>query len=264
MARTNFRGLSSALHAVGTVATGAAIALVGQIFNIQEHWPAAVLLWALAALAGWTLLRDQAQQTLALVLVPAWIFCGLGFRAQGYIGDDAYMGRMCFTWAVLYVTFFLGSRRKAVQGILFAASTIAGLYGIVLMLGGWLSWSNQQSFIPFGTLVWVWIAIAALPLIIAAFHGHKGLIPIAAAIGFAIALPWCYRTWTESYNYPGGLRTTYVRSDPNLASPRAGGCVCSLSLRVGSAAGLARAGEPRHCRLRCCSGLVLLQRHLQR
>ena len=96
LARTSFRGLSTALHAVGTIATGAAIALVGQIFNIQEHWPAAVLLWALAALAGWVLLRDQAQQTLALLLVPAWIFCELGFRIDGHIGDGVYMGRLCF------------------------------------------------------------------------------------------------------------------------------------------------------------------------
>ena len=51
-ARKDFRGLSTALHAVGTISTGAAIALVGQIFNIQEHWPAAILLWAVAALAG--------------------------------------------------------------------------------------------------------------------------------------------------------------------------------------------------------------------
>src|ERR1019366_5560315 len=52
-ARERFHGLSTALHAVGTLSTGAAIFLVGQIFNIQEHWPAAVLLWAVAALAGW-------------------------------------------------------------------------------------------------------------------------------------------------------------------------------------------------------------------
>jgi uncharacterized membrane protein len=77
-----FHGLSTALHAVGTVATGAAIALVGQIFNIQEHWPAAILLWALAALAGWALLHDQAQQILALLLAPAWIFCELAFRIE--------------------------------------------------------------------------------------------------------------------------------------------------------------------------------------
>jgi hypothetical protein len=45
--------------------------------------------------------------------------------------------------------------------------------------------------------VWAWTAIAAVPLVIAAFHGHKGLIPIAAAIACSIALPWCYGPYTE-------------------------------------------------------------------
>ncbi len=81
IARQKYHALSTALHAVGTISTGAAIALVGQIFNIQEHWPAAILLWAIAALAGWMLLRDQAQQTLTLLLVPAWLICEWSYRA---------------------------------------------------------------------------------------------------------------------------------------------------------------------------------------
>lgn len=216
LARPSFHGLSTALHAVGTVATGAAIALVGQIFNIQEHWPAAVLLWALAALAGWMLLRDQAQEILALLLVPAWIFCELGFRMSGHIGEGIYLGRLYFMWAILYVTFFVGSRRKAVQGILFAVGVVGSVVGVVEMLSAWASWSSDQTFIPFGTRVWAWIAIAAIPLIIAAFHGHKGLAPIAASIAFCLALPWCYRTWTETFSYSGAIRATYVRTDPNL------------------------------------------------
>ena len=56
-----FAGFATAMHAVGTVSAGAAIALVGQIFNMQEHWPAAVMLWAMCAAAGWVLLRDQFQ-----------------------------------------------------------------------------------------------------------------------------------------------------------------------------------------------------------
>jgi len=216
LARENFRSLSSALHAVGTVATGAAIALVGQIFNIQEHWPAAVLLWALAALAGWMLLRDQPQQILALLLVPAWIFCELGYRMQGYIGAEPYMGRLYFTWAIFYITFFIASRRKAVQGILFTAGAIGAVIGVGLMLTSWESLSSEQSFIPFGTRVWAWVAIAAIPLVIAAFHGHKGLIPIALAIGFAIALPWCYSTSTETFEYGNGVKGTSTFTSPNL------------------------------------------------
>ena len=216
LARPKFHSLSTALHAVGTVSAGAAIALVGQIFNMQEHWPAAVLLWALCALAGWALLHDQAQQTLALLLVPAWIVCELDFRMSGHIGEGIYLGRVVFAWAILYITFFMGSCRRAVQGILFAVSVIGAVVSIYGMLSAWESGNSSQTFIPFAARVWAWIAIAAIPLIIAAFHGHKGLVPIAAALAFVIALPWCYHTITESYTAPNGITSTWVRTDPNL------------------------------------------------
>jgi uncharacterized membrane protein len=215
--RKDFLGLSTTLHAVGTLSTGAAIALVGQIFNIQEHWPAAVLMWALAALIGWMLLRDQAQQTLTLLLVPAWMISEIAFRANWRIGLDIYVGRFLFVWAILYLTFFLSSRKKILQGILFAAAAIAAVVGTVSMLNGWQSWSAQQSFIPFSIRVWAWIALAALPLVIAAFHGHRGLVPVALAVAYSVALPWCYRSWTESYNYINGTHI-YTRTEPNLAA----------------------------------------------
>ncbi len=218
LSRTSFEGFSVALHAVGTISTGAAIALVGQIFNIQDHWPAAVLLWVLAAFAGWALLRDQAQQTLALLLLPAWIFSELAFRIDGHIGDSVYAGRLLFVWSILYLTFFAGSRRKAVQGILLAVSAAAAIGGITAMLAGWVSFSSNQTYIPFGTRFWAWIAIAAVPLLIAAFHGHKGLVPITAAIAFVIALPWCYSTWTEIFRQFNGVNGVLTGTRPNLAA----------------------------------------------
>ena len=217
-AREKFRWLSTTLHALGTMAAGAAIALVGQIFNIQEHWPAAVPLWAVAALAGWALLRDQAQETMSLLLVPAWMVSELAFYTDGHIGDDVYGGRFLFVWAVLYLTFFAGSRRRVVQGILFAAAAIAAVGGIFMMLEGWRSYSATQTFIPFGMRVWSWLAIAAVPLVIAAFKGHKGLLPIAAAVGFAEALPWCLHVKTSYYTYANGYRGSYSTSEPNLAA----------------------------------------------
>jgi hypothetical protein len=217
-ARSSYLGLSITLHAVGTLSTGAAIALVGQIFNIQEHWPAAVLMWAFAALVGWMLLRDQAQQVLTLLLIPAWMFCELEFRCDWRIGGDIYLGRFLFVWAVLYLTFFLNSRKKIVQGILFAAGAIAAIVGTILMFDAWQSTSADQSLVPFSVRVWAWIALAALPLIIAAFHGHKGLIPVALAVVYALALPWCYRSWTESYNSLNGGVDSYTRTEPNLAA----------------------------------------------
>jgi hypothetical protein len=78
--------------------------------------------------------------------------------------------------------------------------------------------SADQSLIPFSVRVWAWIALAALPLAIAAFHGHKGLMPIALAVAYSIVLPWCYRSWTESYNWGNGATHTYTRIEPNLAA----------------------------------------------
>ena len=217
LARDKYTGLSTALHAVGTLAAGAAIALTGQIFNIQEHWPAAILLWALAALAGWALLGDQAQQTLALLLVPAWMFSEFSYYADGHIGEDVYIGRMLFTWSILFMTFFLGSRRRAVRGILFAGAAVASITSVVFLLENW-SPAGGQTFLPFSLRVWAWIVIAALPLLVAAFHGHRGLVPIAAAIAFTLALPWCYRIETSSYTLGNGQTYTSSYSAPNLAS----------------------------------------------
>ncbi len=216
--RDRYHGLSTALHAVGTISTGAAIALVGQIFNIEEHWPAAILLWTIDSLAGWILLRDEAQQTLTLLLFPAWLFCEFEYSTEQHIGQAVYLGRFLFVWAILYLTFFHGSRRKIAQGILFAAATIAAVSGTFLMLLGWHSWSATQTFIPFSTRFWGWTAIAALPLVIAAFKGHRGLIPPAAAIFMAVVLPWTQRVWVESYNYGQGMHGSYTRNEPNLAA----------------------------------------------
>jgi hypothetical protein len=215
--RKVYCGLSTALHAVGTVSTGAAIALVGQIFNIQEHWPAAVLLWAIAALAGWILLKDQAQETLTFLLFPAWMLSEWAIHAQGYIGNEVYAGRFLVVWATLYLTFFLSSRHKAVQGILFAVAVAAALIGIVFLLGGWRSWSASQAFLPPGTRFWGWTSIAALPLFFSLFRPRKSLVPVAVALAITIAMPWCMRTWIATYGW-GAHTTTIPRVGPNLAA----------------------------------------------
>jgi uncharacterized membrane protein len=197
-ARGRFKGLSTALHAVGTLATGAAIALVGQIFNIEEHWPAAILMWALAALFGWMLLHDEAQQTLTLLLFPAWMLSEFTYYADGHIGEEVYIGRFLVVWAVLYLTFFIGSQRKVLPWILYASSAIYGLVGVVLLLEGWRTW-GEKTYLPLGLRTWGWIATAAVPLLFAAFKFSKSVIPVAVAIAFSIALPWCSRlSWQNN------------------------------------------------------------------
>ena len=207
IARPRYHALSTVLHAVGTVATGAAIALVGQIFNIQEHWPAAILLWAIAALAGWILLRDEAQQTLTLLLLPAWLISEWSYAAEHHIGVDVYVGRFLVIWSALYLTFFLGSPRKIARGILIACAAIASVVGIAALLDSWRSWSAMQTYLPFHTRFWGWVAIAALPILFSLFRLGRSFIPVLVAVVFAIALPWCTHTWTEHSMYGSYTRT---------------------------------------------------------
>src|ERR1019366_3532462 len=73
VAAGHFEALSVALHTIGTVALGAGIALAGQIFNLSEHWPAAVLLWAAGAALAWALLKHWTQAALMAILFPYWL-----------------------------------------------------------------------------------------------------------------------------------------------------------------------------------------------
>lgn len=65
--------LATALHAIGTLALGASIFLTGQIFHLDERWPAGFMLWALGAVIAWLLLRDLPQCGLSALLVPLWL-----------------------------------------------------------------------------------------------------------------------------------------------------------------------------------------------
>jgi uncharacterized membrane protein len=68
-----FPKLSVAMHGLGTLALGAGIFLAGQIFNLEEHWPGGIMLWAAGAWTGYALLRDWVQGTLAALLTPLWL-----------------------------------------------------------------------------------------------------------------------------------------------------------------------------------------------
>ncbi|MCC6391971.1 MAG: DUF2157 domain-containing protein [Bryobacterales bacterium] len=89
-ASERFGGLATTLHAVGTIACGGGIAMAGQIFHIEEHWPSGILLWAVAAWAGVWLLRDWPQVGLAALLTPAWIVSE--WQVRGLFVDEEMVG----------------------------------------------------------------------------------------------------------------------------------------------------------------------------
>jgi hypothetical protein len=52
-----------------------------------------------------------------------------------------------------------------------------------------------------------------LPLLFAVFKFRKSVVPVLAAIGFSLALPWCVRGWTEQW-----VNGHFNRTEPNLAA----------------------------------------------
>ena len=196
--RGRFTGFATAMHAIGTVSAGAAIALVGQIFNMQEHWPAAVMLWALCAAAGWLLLRDQFQQTLTLLLVPAWIVSEWTERTDGYSSASIFLCRMGLVIGTVYLTAFFRSRKRAVFGILFAVGAVLLPICVgVLAETGWRSWGFGQQWgsvpQPYRLAAY---GIMAASVIAGGAWERWSIPPALVAVGLAFALPWAQKTVT--------------------------------------------------------------------
>jgi uncharacterized membrane protein len=175
------------------VSCGAAIALVGQIFNMQEHWPAAVMLWAICAAAGWWLLGDEFQQTATLLLVPAWLVCEWGDRASVYDGPNVYLGRMIAVIAAVYLTAFLHSRRRVMFGMLFAVGGVALIVTTVILSQGWVwnGYRHEWGAVPVSLQIWSY-AILLLTLAFAWRLDTRSVLPAVAVGATSFALPWLH------------------------------------------------------------------------
>ncbi len=196
--RERFSGFAAAMHALGTVSAGAAIALVGQIFNMQEHWPAAVMLWALCAGAGWLLLRDQFQQTLTLLLVPAWIMAEFSSRIQSCRYSNVYLARLGLVISCAMLTAFLHSRKRVVFGILFGCGVLIMVICVGVLAESWAFGGYQRDW---GLLSLHWRVIAlvlvAVTTTAAWWSERQSVVPVLTAAGPAWALPWAQTTIME-------------------------------------------------------------------
>jgi uncharacterized membrane protein len=217
VAQERFAGFATTMHALGTIATGAAIALVGQIFNMQEHWPAAVMLWALSALAGWWLLGDQFQQTLALLLLPAWLISEWIYRASVYDGSNVYLTRMIAVLAAVYLTAFLHSRRRVVFGILFGVAGVTLIGCIRTLADGWGYYNYNHFGHRWGFLSMPLCVTAVAILLLSLGYGwyvsKQSLVPAGVVALTAFVLPWAQSIVSETFN-----GNTWRHSEANLAA----------------------------------------------
>jgi uncharacterized membrane protein len=184
-AAPRFPALATTLFAIGTVTAGAGIFTTAQIFSLEEHWPNGILLWAIAALGGWLLLRDWAQSAMLAILVPAWLASEWSVRTNYYrISDQIFLtGMVCI--AIAYFTVDRdhhdNGARKALVWI--GGITILPMIAILVLSSDTIFNRNNLAQLSAGTESLGWIVALGLPLVVAFYtRGRRWWLNGVAAI----------------------------------------------------------------------------------
>ena len=171
-----FPALATTLHAIGTAGLGAAIAISGQVFNMDEHWPAAIFLWAVGAWVGYGALRDLPQLAMAAVLTPAWVISEVEFR---HAIPDLSPWSAAFV-AMLALTYLSANRRDETVPWRYALAAI----GAVALVPAWI----LTAVISRGSFD-AWLLLLPLPLAFA-LRGRDSW-PMLAAGGMIVLQVLC-------------------------------------------------------------------------
>ncbi len=221
---TAFPALAVALHAVGSVALGGGIFLVGQIFHLQTHWPAGLLLWAIGAGLGWLLLRQWPQLVLLALLAPAWLVSEWLWqclrRPIDQLGNSWAIGAVPAAGVLLLCLVYLGAPR---------GRTTDGARRVLLWLGGLglipaaLSWTAlgasravlpeqlglAEGHLPAGLAILGWSTAIGGPLLLAWWLRRRGFWPLAVAAGWILASSMAIdnpiSAWSYVWRAIGGL-----------------------------------------------------------
>jgi uncharacterized membrane protein len=193
-AADRFPALASVLHAVGTVSLGAGIFLAGQIFNMDEHWPSGVMLWAAGAALAWALLRDAPQLALVATLVPAWLVSEWIERIRWTQFDSGSRVAACGVFSLALAYFAAPDRERPaggrrallwLGGLALLPAAEALVYGSDSRMGSLVS---GRPSLPIGVLTVGWTLAVALPMAVAiVLRGRSAWIQ-AVAILWAVVL----------------------------------------------------------------------------
>jgi hypothetical protein len=163
-----FSALATALHAVGTVVLGAGIFLAAQIFNLQEHWPGGILLWAVGAVFAWWMLRDWVQGAFVAILVPAWLASEWVDATERFWGPEHILGRALLLLAISYLTGVYGTQRDPLRRALAWIGGLALFPSAVLAVDmDWSVWTSMRPPIPVYLTVLGWLLGIGGPLLVA-------------------------------------------------------------------------------------------------
>jgi uncharacterized membrane protein len=167
LAGERFPALATTLHAVGTICLGAGIFLAGQIFNLQEHWPGGVMLWAVGAWVAWALLRDWPQAALVALLTPLWVSSEWLEATRGWIGREKIISEGLLLLATTYLTALLPQKETSVRKALMWIGGLALIPFVMAVIVSGTLGGGQQLSLPGSYQVSGWIVALALPLALA-------------------------------------------------------------------------------------------------
>jgi len=158
--------LATTFHAVGTISLGAGIFLAGQIFNLQEHWPGGLLLWAMGAWLGLALLRDWPQAALVALLTPAWLAGEWIEATRRLIGFEKPMTEGLLLLSITYLTARTPDNESSIRKSLTWIGAL-GLFPLAAWVGIEPTSSYQTTSMP--TPYWTlgWLIALCMPLIVA-------------------------------------------------------------------------------------------------
>jgi uncharacterized membrane protein len=181
-----FRALSSVLHAVGTIALGAGIFLAGQIFNLEEHWPGGVMLWALGACLGWLILREWPQAALAALLVPFWLAGEWNVATESFRDSDIVLAEGLLLLAITYSTAESGPPSTPIRRTFkwIGAVALLPLGCILPSLANRTYWGGFETLlIPTSVAVVGWLMALLIPTALAyLLKGRSAWMNLAAGL----------------------------------------------------------------------------------
>jgi uncharacterized membrane protein len=162
-----FSAMATVLHGLGTAALGAGIFLCGQIFNLQEHWPGGLMMWAAGAWVGWWLRRDWVQATFAALLTPAWLTGEWAVATEGYYVQGARIAAEGgLLLAITYLTARVADQRDLVRRALVAIGGVA-LIPNVLSVVFIYEWGFNTRSLPVSLQIVGWAVALGAPLLLA-------------------------------------------------------------------------------------------------
>jgi uncharacterized membrane protein len=179
-----FEGLSIALHTIGTIALGAGIALAGQIFHLSEHWPTAILLWAVGSALAWALLRHWTQAALTAILIPHWLASEWWLRVHD---NRTNFEAPIATFVCALAFTYLSARRAPDDSVLRKALGWLGGLALLPAAAGVAAetWTNAPSWQE-QSVAWTMAIIG--PLALAVLLRGRDAVWNSAAIAWTLAL----------------------------------------------------------------------------